>query len=163
VAAITPDRLRRLIDLAHDKDIEQRDHQHQRRHHQTEEQEGDVGRLAAIAGLHQQRARFLLADPFVEIELLDNLRHVLLGRLAQRDLFAARHPLAFALAHLLAFERDRLHALAERVGRKQRHRQREHGGDGGDGGEHHRGVAGTEVVDQKIDHDTRRASFRNRS
>jgi hypothetical protein len=40
-------------------------------------------------------------------------------RLAQRDLFllAARQPLAFALADLLALERDRLHALVEHVGR----------------------------------------------
>ena len=39
------------------------------------------------------------------------------------DLLAARQPFALALAHLFALERDRLHALGQRIGREQRHRQ----------------------------------------
>jgi hypothetical protein len=108
----------RLIDFEEDEDIEQRADQHDGRHHQPEEQEGDVRRLAAVARLHQQRARLLLAHPLVQVELLDDGLHVLLGGAAQHHLLAAREPLALALAHLLPLERHRLHALGERVGRR---------------------------------------------
>ena len=121
----------------------------------AEEQKGDVGRLAAIAGLHQQRARLLLADPFAQVELVDDGLHVLLRRAAQRDFLAARQPLALALTNLLALDRDRLHALAERVGREQRHREREHGRNRADGREQHRQKLGVaELFDQKVEHGT---------
>ena len=74
----------RLIELDDDENIEQRNDQHHDRHHHPEEQEGDIGRLAAVTGLHQQRARLLLADPFVQVELIDDGLHVLLGRSPQR-------------------------------------------------------------------------------
>ena len=70
-----------------------------------------------MAGLHQQRSRLLLAHPLAEIELVDDPLHVLLGRSSQRDLLAPRKALAFALANLLALDRDGLHALREVIAR----------------------------------------------
>ena len=57
----------------HDEQVEQRRPANiDDRHDQAEEQEGDVGRLAAIAGLHQLLARLLLAEPLGQVELLDH-------------------------------------------------------------------------------------------
>jgi hypothetical protein len=129
---------RRLADVEDDEKIEQRDHQHGHRHDHAEEQIGDVGRLAAIPGLHEELARLLLSHPLVEVELVDDGLHVLLGRAAQGDLVAAAgQPFALALADFFPFERDRFHALAQRIGGDERHRQGEHGCNRSNGGEHH--------------------------
>ena len=116
----------RLIELDDDENVKQRQQQHGDRHHHAEEQISDIGRVTAIAGLHQQRARRLLADPFREIEVLDNGVHVRFRRLPQRYLVALRHSLALALPDLLALERHGFHARRQRIARQQRHRQRQH-------------------------------------
>ncbi len=90
-----------------------------------------------MAGLHQQRARLLLAHPLAEIELVDDPLHVLLRRSPQRDLLAPRKALALALADLLALDRDGLHAFRQVIAGQQRHRQRQDGGNGRDRGEQH--------------------------
>src|ERR1700730_480919 len=145
----------RLIELDDDKNIKQRYDQHDGRHHQPEKQKSDVRRLAAIPCLHKERARLLLADPFVQIEPVYNRLHVLLGRAAETYLLTACQSLAFALANFLAFYGYRRHALAQRVGCDERHGQGEHGCDGRDGCEHHRHEASVEeIYDQEVDHDS---------
>ena len=77
---------RRLIELENDEQIERREQEQRDRRHHAEEQIGDVGRLAAIAGLHQLQARLFLADPFAQVEAVDDGLDVLFRRLAQLDL-----------------------------------------------------------------------------
>ena len=147
---------RRLIGLQDDEQVERRDHERGDRRHHAEEQEGHIRRVAAIAGLHQLLARLLLSDPFGQVELVDDALHVLLRRLAQLHLLAARHPLALALTHLLALERHRLEPFVELVAREQRHRQRDDGRHRRNGGEHARHELGiVQLLDQEFDHDTR--------
>jgi hypothetical protein len=73
----------RLIELDDDEDVEQRQHQHHHRHDHAEEQVGDVRRLPAVARLQQHGMRFLLADPFAEIEVVEG----------HRDIFGTSDPL----------------------------------------------------------------------
>jgi len=144
-----------LIKLDDDKNVEQRCDQHDGRHHQPEEQEGDVGCLTTIARLHEQRSRLLLAYPFIQIESIDNRLHVLLGRTAQAYPLAAGEPLALALPDLLALERHRFHALGQRIGGDQRHGQRQHGCGRRDGGEQHRKeMRVLKLCDQQLKHGT---------
>ena len=70
---------RGLVHRLENEQIEYRGHKRDERRHHTEEQIGDIRRVPAIARLHQLLARFLLTDPFGEIELLDHRFHVLLG------------------------------------------------------------------------------------
>ncbi len=109
--------------------------------------------MAAIAGLYQFLAGLFLAEPFVELEILHRPLHELLGRLPQRHLLAARQPLALALADLFALDRDRFHALGQRVRGQQRHREGEHRRDRGDAGEDHRDQPGVvQDGDDGLDH-----------
>src|SRR5581483_10190107 len=62
---------RGLVEIDHDKQVKCGSQQRERRRDQAEEQKGDVGRLPAIARLHQFGARFLLSQPFVQIKLVD--------------------------------------------------------------------------------------------
>ena len=118
-----------------------------------EEQEGDVGRLAAIAGLHQLVARGFLGQPFSEIEVFHDPGYELLRRLAQRYLLGPVHAVALALPDPLALARDRLHALGETFAGEHRHHQRVGRRAGRDGGEQHRHeVRVVDLVDQKINH-----------
>ena len=82
------------------------------------------------------RACFL-ADPFTEVEVLDDGLHVRPRRLPQRNLAALRQSFALTLADFLALERNRLHALGQRVGRHVGHRQRQHRRRRGDRRKHH--------------------------
>jgi hypothetical protein len=147
---------RRLIELDHDEQVERgKSEQHHRRDH-PEEQERDVGRLAAEAGLHEFFARSFLGQPLSQVEALDHPGHVLLGRLAKVDLLllAAGKPLAFALADFLALDRNRLHAVGQRIWRQQRHRQREHRRHPGDRGKQHgQELRVVEFGDNEFDHD----------
>ncbi len=150
----------RLVPLDHHKKIEQAEQQQHRRCHHAEEQKRDVGRLAAETGLHELFARRFLRQPFGQVKALDHLGHVLLGRLAQTDLFAARQALALALPDLLALDRHRLHPAGKRVGREQRHRQRQYGRDRCHGGERHgQEFRVVELCDDKLDH----GALRNRN
>ncbi len=125
----------RLLEVDDDEQIEQREDQdHDRRDH-AEEQIGDIGRLPAVAGLDQLFPRFLLAQPFRQVEALHHGLHVLLGRLPQPRLVATRQPFALALTQLLALDRDRLEPAAQVVAGQQRHRQGQHGGRRPDGRE----------------------------
>jgi hypothetical protein len=118
---------RRLVELHDNEDIKQRHQQHGDRHDQPKEQIGDVRRLPAIARSNEHRARFLLADPFAEIEVLNDGLHVSSWRLPERHLARPRRQsLALTLPYLLAFEGHRLHARGQRIPRQQGHRQREH-------------------------------------
>ena len=150
-----------LIELDHEEHVEQGRGQHYGRHHKSEEEEGDVRSLPTVSRLHQQRARLLLADPFVQIEPIDDRLHVLLGGTPQRDPLAAGKALTLPLPNLFPLYRDRLHPLAKRVGRNQRHRQGEHGRNGANGRKHHGEKASVEDVRyQKIEHGI---CFRNRN
>jgi hypothetical protein len=150
-----------LIELDHEEHVEQGRGQHYGRHHKSEEEEGDVRSMPTVSRLHQQRARLLLADPFVQIEPIDDRLHVLLGGTPQRDPLAANKPLALALANSFAFYGYRLHPLPERVGRNQRHRQGEDGSNGANGCKHHGQKASVEdVCCQKVEHEI---YFRNRN
>ena len=112
---------------------------HDRRHH-AEEQIRDVGRLAAIAGLHQLEPRFFLPDPFFQIEAAR--RSVFMycfGDWRRLILVACVMPLALALPQI--FSRSSATAfmrLPSESRDKQRHRQRQHRRHRGDGGKHHR-------------------------
>jgi len=86
--------------------------------------------------------------------------HVHARRLPQRHFTALRQSLALALAHFLALERDRLHPLAKRVRRNQRHRQRQHGRARRDGGEQHRQRVDIEKLRDQRGHS---AAIRNRN
>ena len=79
------------------EDVEDRaEEQHDRRHH-AEEQEGDVGRVAAIAGHDQLVARSFLRQPFGQVEVVrPTLETQLLRCLAQRSLFRFGKTLALA-------------------------------------------------------------------
>jgi hypothetical protein len=78
---------------------------------------------------------------------------ILLGRLAQADfLFVLRHALAFARTDFFAFQRDRFHTLAERIGEHQRHRDGQDRRDRGDAGQQHRQRLRVERVFQKREH-----------
>ena len=63
----------RLLHMRDQEEVDDRaDEQHERRH-DADEQEGDVGRLAAIAGHDELVARGFLREPFGEVEVVDDL------------------------------------------------------------------------------------------
>jgi hypothetical protein len=72
------------------------------------------------------------SDPDVAINYAQALRAT------EQRAQASRHAFALTLADLLALDRHRFHALAERVGGQERHGQGQDRGDGGDGGTDHR-------------------------
>jgi hypothetical protein len=76
-------------------------------------------------------------------------------------ILSPRVALTLALPNLFPLYRDRLHALAERVGRNQRHGQGEDGSNGANGCKHHGQKASVEdVCCQKVEHEI---YFRNRN
>ena len=143
----------RFVHLRDHEHIEHRADEHHDRCHRAEEQEGDVGRLAAIAGHDQLVARGFLRQPFGQVEVFHHLGDELLRRLAQRYLFGLGEPVALALPDPLAFAGDRLHALGEAFAGEQRHDQRVGGRARRDGGEQHgHEPCVVELGDQEINH-----------
>ena len=68
--------------------------------------------------------------------------------------FSPREPLALALTHLLALDRDGLEPAVELVARQQRHRQRDDGRHRGDRREDARDeLRVVQPLDQVLDHD----------
>ena len=109
--------------------------------------------MPAISGHGELFERGLLRQPFAEVEVHHHLGDELLRCLTQCDLFGLGEALALALPDPLAFARDRLHALLQSPGCKQRHDQRVGGRACGDGGEQHRHKARVvELGDQKFNH-----------
>src|SRR6185437_601298 len=97
---------RRLLEIGYYEYVEHRGKERRDRCYHAEEQVCHIRRLAAVAGLHKLHASLFLADPALQIELVDDCLHILLWRLAQRDLLLLllRHALALALADLVALE-----------------------------------------------------------
>jgi hypothetical protein len=122
-------------------------------HHHAEKQISDIRRVTAIAGLDQQQPRLFLADPFREIEVLDDGVHVRPRRLPQRHLISLRQTLAFALPDPLALESHGLHAHREHVARQQRHRQRQHRSACGDRRKHHRQKLRVDELLERAEHE----------
>jgi len=113
-----------LFQMRDHEDIEHGAHQHHDRCHRAGKQEGDVGRVSAIAGHDELFDRGFLGKPFGEVEVVHHLGDELPRRLTQRNLLVLAEALAFALPDPFALIRDRLHALGEAFSGKQRHDQR---------------------------------------
>ena len=98
-----------------------RDHEHIQhrcnekhdRRDRPEEQEGDIGRLAAITGLGQLVARRFLRQPFSEVEILHDLGDELFRRLPQRHFFGLIETFALPCPDPLTLAGDRFHAFGQ--------------------------------------------------
>ena len=144
----------RLLHVRDQEDIEGRaDEQHDRRH-QAEEQEGDVGRVPAIAGQRQLFERGFLRQIFGQVEIFHDLGDELLRRLPQRHLLGLVEALALALADPFALARHRLHPLVQALAGEERHDQRIGGRAHRDRGEQHgHEVRVVELGGDEIEHD----------
>ena len=122
-----------------------RDHEHvegraEKQHdrcHRAGEQEGDIGRVAAIAGHDQLVAGGFLRQPFGQVEVFHHLGNELLRGLAQRHFLRFCEAVALALPDPFALAGHRFHAFGEAFAGEQRHDQRVSGRARRDGGEQH--------------------------
>ena len=135
------------------KHVQHRGNEKHDRRYRPEEQERDIGRLAAITCLGQLVARGFLRQPFSEVEVLHHLGDDLFRRLPQRHFFGLVETLALPRPDPLTLAGDRLHAFGQPFAREQRHDQRIGRGADRDSGKQHGHEMGiVNLFDQKTNH-----------